>query len=156
MNTDSISIELVHCPIDLASLQTKIADPDVGAHGWFFGVTRRRTTTNDPEPKITQSLSYQAHEPMAEKQLLQIAADAIQRFGLTKLVIVHRLGDVPVGQASVVVGCSSPHRPATFEALPWVMDILKRDVPIWKCERYVDETSAWVHPQVSQESDKTP
>ena len=84
---------------------------------------------------------------MALSELHQLAMRAVEKFGLAKLVIVHRLGDVPVGEASVVVGCSSPHRPATFEALPWVMNLLKRDVPIWKCERYEDQTTQWVHPR---------
>jgi molybdopterin synthase catalytic subunit len=61
-------------------------------------------------------------------------------------LIVHRLGEVPVGQVSVVVGCSSAHRVATFQALPWIMDELKRDVPIWKRELYTDGTTEWVHP----------
>ncbi len=83
---------------------------------------------------------------MAIRELEKLAAQAIHKFSLTKLVIVHRLGEVPVGQASVVVGCSSPHRPATFAALPWIMDVLKRDVPIWKRELYTDGTTEWVHP----------
>lgn len=138
---DRIWIALVDDPIDVPSLRSKIAHPDVGAIGWFEGVTRRTT-----EDRVTEQLSYQAHRPMAIRELEKLAAQAIDKFSLTKLAIVHRLGEVPVGQASVVVGCSSPHRPATFAALPWIMDVLKRDVPIWKRELYTDGTTEWVHP----------
>jgi molybdopterin synthase catalytic subunit len=141
MDTQRIHIELTDHAIDLGPLRALIADPDVGAHGWFEGVTRR--TTGD---RLTERLAYEAHRPMAMLELQKLAAQALEKFDLQKVVIVHRLGNVPVGQASVVVGCSSPHRVATFAALPWIMDGLKRDVPIWKQESYSDGTTHWVHP----------
>ena len=148
--SDKVDIDLVNHPIDLPSLLSRIDDPDVGAHRWFAGVTRRTTLTacenGERDSRVTQTLSYQSHEEMARRELRKLATTAVEKFGLTKLVIVHRLGEVPIGEASVIVGCSSPHRPATFEALPWVMDVLKRDVPIWKREQYADQTSEWVHP----------
>ena len=136
-----VFVLLVDEPIDIDTLRDKIADPDVGAHGWFEGVTRRTT-----EDRVTERLSYEAHRPMAEAELRKLAEAAIEKFSLTRIVIVHRLGEVPVGEASVVVGCSSSHRPPTFQAMAWVMDVLKRDVPIWKRESYVDGTTEWVHP----------
>ena len=134
-------IQLVDAPIDIESLRRKVEHDDSGAHGWFLGVTRR--TTGD---RVTESLSYQAHRPMAHAELEKLAAAAIQRFELLRLVIVHRLGEVPIGQASVVVGCSSPHRGDTFESLAWIMDTLKQEIPIWKRERYIDGSTEWVHP----------
>jgi molybdopterin synthase catalytic subunit len=86
---------------------------------------------------------------MAIVSLEKLAAAAIERFALCRLVIVHRLGEVPVGEASVVVGCSSAHRRQTFEALAWVMDTLKRETPIWKRETYADGSTEWVHPNVN-------
>ncbi|MGB7323950.1 MAG: molybdenum cofactor biosynthesis protein MoaE [Rubripirellula sp.] len=136
-----IYTELVDTPIDMPSLAEKIGDPDVGAHAWFIGVTRR-TTGN----QITQTLDYEAHRPMAIEQINQIALQAIEKFSLTKVVIVHRLGSVPIGQASIVVGCSSSHRVDSFAALPWMMDTLKQDVAIWKRETYADGQQHWVHP----------
>ena len=135
------SVELLDHPIDLASRLAAVSDPDVGSHGWFCGVTRR-TTGN----RVTHSLHYEAYHPMAERELQRLAAEAAQRFGLKRLLIVHRLGEVPVGEASVVVGCSSPHRDATFQALPWILNELKTQVPIWKRERFSDGSSDWVHP----------
>ena len=143
-------VQLVDVEIDTIPLQEKLSDPDVGAHGWFYGVTRRTTVLNRtadfPEEKITQTLSYEAHRSMALKQLKNLAQRAADQFELKNIVIVHRLGEVPIGQASVVVGCSSAHRVATFRALEWIMKVLKKDVPIWKQESYADGTTEWVHP----------
>lgn len=141
IDREKCCVELVDAPIDVQSLRGKVDDCDSGAHGWFFGVTRR--TTGD---RVTESLSYEAHRSMAQTELEKLAAHAFQRFDLLRLVIVHRLGDVPVGQASVVVGCSSAHRGDTFQSLAWIMDTLKQEVPIWKRERYVDGSTEWVHP----------
>ncbi len=148
MSDDQIWVELVEAPIDQESLREKVADPDVGAHGWFVGVTRR--TTGD---RVTDSLAYQAHPPMAIRELEKLAKEAIEKYSLCRIVIVHRLGEVPVGEASVVVGCSSGHRPQTFQALAWIMDTLKREVPIWKQETYVDGTTEWVHPTSGESSE---
>ncbi|TWU23103.1 Molybdopterin synthase catalytic subunit [Novipirellula galeiformis] len=137
-------VQLTDDAIDCVPLMAWIADPDVGAHAWFLGVTRR--TTGD---RVTQLLSYEAHRPMATQELRRLASEAIKRFELTKLVIVHRLGEVPVGEASVALGCSSPHRKQSFAALPWIMDQLKTDVPIWKRETFTDGSTQWMHPNES-------
>lgn len=141
MQNERIWIELTDSPIDQESLREKVADPDVGAHGWFVGVTRKTTGS-----RVTDTLSYEAHTPMAVRELEKLADTAVQKFSLCRLLIVHRLGEVPIGEASIVVGCSSGHRPETFEALAWVMDTLKREIPIWKREIYADGTTEWVHP----------
>ncbi|GAA5507772.1 molybdenum cofactor biosynthesis protein MoaE [Novipirellula caenicola] len=137
-------VELTENPIDAGALLTKVGDPDVGAHAWFYGVTRR--TTGD---RVTSLLSYEAHPSMAVAELKRLAAEAIERFGLNSIVVVHRVGEVPVGEASVVLGCSSAHRKSSFAALPWLMDQIKTDVPIWKRETYADGTTQWVHPTES-------
>ena len=145
MKSEDCLIELVDHPIDIVGLQNSLSDPDVGAHAWFLGVTRR--TTDD---RVTETLSYEAHQPMALKELEKLAALAMQKFALRRLVIVHRLGEVPVGQASVVIGCSSPHRGDALAALPWIMDLLKKEIPIWKRELYIDGTTEWVHPETNR------
>ncbi|MGB7343004.1 MAG: molybdenum cofactor biosynthesis protein MoaE [Pirellulaceae bacterium] len=145
MSEKNVFVAIVDQEIDAASLQSKVADPDVGAHGWFYGVTRRKTTRGETT-KVTQTLSYEAHRPMALAELRKLAQQAVDQFELKHVVIVHRIGDVPIGQASVVVGCSSAHRIATFRANQWIMETLKRDVPIWKRETYTDGSTEWVHP----------
>lgn len=135
-------VELVHGVIDADPLRRFIADPDTGAHAWFEGVTRRMTGTRE-----TVLLSYEAFEPMAKRQLESLALESLGRFGLTAVVISHRLGEVPIGEASIVIGCSAPHRVAALAALPWLMDRIKADVTIWKREHATDGSAAWVHPQ---------
>lgn len=134
-------VELVDDPITVPSLIDQANDPDVGAIAWFLGVTRRNTGD-----RVTDTLFYEAHRPMAKKGLEDLADLAREKFDLRYTVIIHRLGEVPVGQASVLVGCSSPHRRDSFDALAWIMDELKRVVPIWKRECYADGTTEWVHP----------
>ena len=141
MVSEKPHIELVDGPIQVEALRDRIDHPDAGAQGWFVGVTRR--TTGD---LITQTLHYEAHKSMATSELMKLAIDAMQEFSLLRLVIVHRLGEVPIAEASVVVGCSSSHRPATFAALEWIMNRLKKEVPIWKREVYSDGKEEWVHP----------
>jgi molybdopterin synthase catalytic subunit len=146
MSLPNVYVDIVEHTIesdpDLMSQRRFLDDPDSGAHVWFYGVTRRRTGD-----QITQSLSYEAHPTMAIKQLGRLAEEAIAKFALHRMLIVHRIGEVPVGMASVVVGCSGAHRAEVFTAVPWVMDNLKRDVPIWKRETFHDGETMWVHPK---------
>ncbi len=148
-------VRLTDTPIVLEELLPWLDDPDCGAQGWFHGVTRRKTVisqpatvTGQPQTKtlVTDTLFYEAHRSMALRQLTELAQVAGERFGLTRTVIVHRLGEVPIGQASVVIGCSSPRRRPTMDALPWMMDQLKASVAIWKQERLEDGSNLWVHP----------
>ena len=144
--TSSIIVRLVRAPISVAQWTESLSDPDTGAQGWFAGVTRRKTGDGSGDFRTTQTLYYEAHEAMAIKQLHEIASEAKSRFHLSRVVVIHRMGEVPIGLASVLVGCSSAHRRETFEAIPWIMDRLKTDVPIWKRETYVDESTEWIHP----------
>ena len=128
-------------PLSPTTLEKFIEHADAGAHNWFHGVTRR--TTGE---RITETLSYESHHSMAIKELARLCVTAIENFKLHRVVLVHRIGDVPVGQASVIVGCSAAHRIETFAALPWIMDQLKRDVPIWKRETFINGTQQWMHP----------
>ncbi len=144
-------VDLVDHPIDLSAYHAMMSDPDAGAVGWFHGVTRR--TTGD---QITETLYYEAHSAMAKKQLHQLATMAAAKFGLLAVVIVHRLGEVPIGQASILVGCLGGHRKEVFAALPWMMDDLKREVAIWKQETFVSGPTQWVHPDAPTDSSDSP
>ncbi len=137
-----LHINITSSSISIESLRNYIVDPDVGAHGWFEGVTRRTT-----DGRETVELCYEAFEPMASMEMRQLGGEVVSEFGLTALVIVHRLGVVPVGEASLIVGCSSPHRLAVFQSLQKIVDRLKVSVPIWKKEQFADGSSQWVHPQ---------
>lgn len=147
MGSQKSYVELVDTPICMEPLRRKIENPDAGAHGWFVGVTRRTTGQ-----RVTETLHYEAHNAMARRELNKLAERAVQEFSLLHVVIVHRLGEVPIAEASVAVGCSSRHRPETFAALEWIMDTLKKEVPIWKRELYCDGKTEWVHPGLNSES----
>ena len=83
---------------------------------------------------------------MAKLKLAELEAEARGRWPILDCAIVHRLGRVEIGEASVAIAVSSAHRQAAFEAGQWLIDTLKRVVPIWKCEHWADGTTEWVHP----------
>ena len=138
---DKRLVTLVHEPIDTARLLAAVADAAAGANVLFLGTTRGVT-----EGVVTRSLDYEAHEPMALEQLARLRDEAVARHGLSACAIVHRLGSVPVGEASVAIAASAPHRRAAFAAAEWLMEEIKRDVPIWKREEADDGAKTWVHP----------
>lgn len=118
--------------------------PEAGTVGGtcvFLGTTRRWTRGFE-----TPSLSFEAYAEMASAELARLAESARVRWGLTRVVLLHRLGDVPSPEASVLCAASSPHRAPAFEACRWLIDTLKKDVPIWKQERWPDGGTAWVDP----------
>lgn len=136
-----IHVALSDQAIDLVPLRTVFDSVDRGAHAWFEGVTRRQTGERE-----TVRLSYQAFAPMATAQLRLLAQQAAERFELRGVVIVHRLGEVAVGQVSLVIGCCAAHRGGPLAALPWLLDRIKADVPIWKQEHFTDGQRQWQHP----------
>lgn len=144
-------IKLTQEPIDTTALLLAAQQPAAGALVLFLGVTREFTThADEDQPRQTTELSYEAYGPMAESQLARLEAAARERWPLVECQIVHRLGVVPLAEASVAIVVSSPHRAAAFEAGRWLIDELKREVPIWKREHYADGRSEWVHPTTPQ------
>ncbi len=135
---------LVREPLDPARLLASVADGAAGANVLFVGTTRRIT-----DGVTTSRLVYDAHEPLARGQLERLRAEAVDRFGLTRCVVHHRLGCVGVGEASVVIAASAPHRREAFAAAEWLMERIKEVVPIWKCEERPDGSHHWVHPEAS-------
>ena len=135
------SCPLVHIPLDGQQLLAAVASPAAGANVLFLGTTRGITDGVE-----TVELEYEAHEPMAVAALESLRAEAMQRFALTGCRIEHRLGVVGVGEASVAIATSAPHRREAFAAAEWLMERIKADVPIWKCELGPDGSRGWVHP----------
>ncbi|NDC53260.1 MAG: molybdenum cofactor biosynthesis protein MoaE [Planctomycetia bacterium] len=136
--------DLVEGPIDTAAVLARVADTAAGATVLFVGTTRGITAG-----RVTRGLEYEAHEPLAAAGLRELAAEATRAFGLTACAVVHRLGAVPVAAASVAIATSAPHRHEAFAAAEWLMERIKREVPIWKCEEAADGTRTWVHPEAS-------
>lgn len=135
-------------PVDLASsLLARLATNEDGGVVVFVG--RTRITPGTPAPgqeaeaakhagREVEELEYEAFEPMALRVLGQIADEIEARFGVRRLAIVHRVGTVPLGEASVVVVAAAPHRDAAFEAARYAIDETKARAPIWKAERFID------------------
>lgn len=129
-------------PIDTLALTNGVGDENAGAVILFVGTTRRMTGARE-----TIQLEYDCYEPMAIAELGKLRDEAMERWPLKSCAIVHRVGVVENGQASVAVAISSPHRKEAFDACQWIMDDLKRRVPIWKREQWADGSTGWVHPE---------
>jgi MoaE-MoaD fusion protein len=139
----------------LTELADRLADPGDGAVVGFLG--RTRSTPGTPAPgqeaeaarhagRSVESLEYEALEPMALDTLAAIADEIGVRFAVSGLAIVHRIGDVPLGEASIAVVAVAPHRDAAFAAARYAIDETKARAPIWKAERFADG-HVWIgHP----------
>jgi molybdopterin synthase catalytic subunit len=134
-------VQLTKQPIDHAALTEQVRRGDCGAVVTFLGTVRDLT-----DGKVTVALDYEAYPGMAEKKLAEIEAETRARWPVGELVMVHRLGHLDVGEVSVAVAVSCPHRGQAFEACRHAIDRLKELVPIWKRENWADGSTEWVHP----------
>lgn len=126
-------------PIDAARLLGSVVSDDDGVALLFWGVVR-----NHNEGRPVSHLEYHAYAEMAERMMQRIGEEAIARFGVGDVRVVHRVGKLAIGEASVGVAVASPHRGEAYEASRYVIEELKRRVPVWKREGYVDGESEWV------------
>jgi len=133
--------EITEQPIDVGRVAAAVGDPEAGAVATFVGTTRR---TN--EGRSVTKLEYEAHVTMARQEMRRLAARARRRWPIRKVAMVHRIGVVPLGEASVAIAVSAPHRGEAFEACHWLIDRLKEIVPIWKKEHYRGGT-VWIGAQ---------
>jgi molybdopterin synthase catalytic subunit len=133
--------ELVREPIAPAALVARVARPANGALILFLGVVREVN-----EGREVTGIEYSAYEAMAARELQAIADEAGARFGTSDVAIAHRLGTLGLEEASVGIAVGHPHRGAAYDASRWIIEELKRRVPIWKREHYVDGTREWVDP----------
>jgi len=125
------SFRLVPAPLDVAVVLREVSSPDAGALASFVGTVRRRSRERD-----VLHLDYEAYEEMAEEMLAQLGAELTVRYGLTEVAIHHRLGRVGVGEPSVVIAVSAPHRAAALDACREAIETLKTSIPLWKKETY--------------------
>jgi len=134
-------VDITTEPLDTAALLRQVGSHNAGAVVLFLGTTRELT-----DGRRTASLDYECHADMARDKLAELEAEARRRWPIEGCAIVHRIGHLPIGEASVAVAVSTPHRRAAFEAGQWLIDTLKQIVPIWKKENWADGESQWVHP----------
>lgn len=132
--------QIVRDAIDPRALEAQVRTDACGGIVTFLGVVRERAH----DGREVDGLSYEAHEAMALAEFAQIGEEIGARFSGVRLGIVHRVGDLAVGEIAVAVCAASPHRAQAFEACAYAIDELKRRAPIWKKERYRDGAAEWI------------
>lgn len=137
-------IAVIDRPIDIPEILASVKDRSAGAVDLFIGTTR-----DVSRGKKVKYLDYEAYGPMAQQQMEQMAEEVLQKWKVSKISIVHRVGRVEIGEASVVIAVSSAHRREAFEACRYLIDTLKRDIPIWKKE-YFEDGAVWIGLEGSQ------
>ena len=130
-------------PLSVTMAVDLVADLAAGGIDVFLGTTRGETHADGRQ---LVALDYEAYLEMAEQQLRDLAKRAREKWPIVKAAILHRIGRVEVGEASVLIAVSAPHRSEAFEACRWLIDSLKQEVAIWKKEVWADGSSSWVHP----------
>jgi MoaE-MoaD fusion protein len=125
------SFLLVEGPLDVAAVLREVESPEAGAVASFIGTVRRHSRGRD-----VMHLDYEAYEEMAEEMLAQLGSELTERHGLTAVAIRHRLGRVEIGEASVAIAVSAPHRSAALDACREAIETLKTSIPLWKKEVY--------------------
>ena len=136
-------IDLTHESIDYTELTEAIRSNQAGAVVLFLGTVREIT-----QGKQTVALDYDAYPEMAEAKMAELEQEAREKWPVENVGIAHRLGHLDLGEISVAVAVSSPHRQQAFEAGKYIIDELKVRVPVWKKENWSDGSTEWVHPGV--------
>jgi len=136
-------IRIVRDRVDVAALEAAVADPGAGAICTFVGTTRE----NNVGRKVLR-LEYEAYEPMALSEIRKLALEASKRWEITRIAVTHRIGVVEIGETSVAIAVSAPHRAEAFEACRFAIDTLKEIVPIWKKEHF-EGGEVWIGCQTS-------
>jgi molybdopterin synthase catalytic subunit len=126
-------------PIDPAAVLARVGSREDGATLLFLGVVR-----DHADGRAVSGMRYDAYAEMAEPVLEEIAREAAERLGTDRLAVVHRYGELDVGEVSVAIAASSPHRAEAFDASRYVIEEIKKRLPVWKKEHYVDGSAAWV------------
>ena len=135
---------VTHEAIDLSELVRYVTDAEAGAIATFIGTTR-----NNNEGRRVIALDYEAYPEMAEKELARIGDDARKQWAICRMAILHRLGPVQIGEASVIIAVSSAHRDAAFAASRFAIEEIKKTVPIWKKEVF-EGGEVWIGTQTGQ------
>jgi molybdopterin synthase catalytic subunit len=135
---------IVEAPLDSAALLERVARSSNGAAVLFLGTVR---DLNDGRP--VSGIEYSAYRSMAERELAEIVREAAARIGSSDIAVEHRIGELQVGECSVAVAAAHPHRGLAFDGARYVIEELKRRVPIWKREHYTDGSREWVTARAS-------
>ncbi|KAK8154891.1 Molybdopterin biosynthesis MoaE [Phyllosticta citrichinensis] len=131
---DVVHVELTYDPLDAVSAMNRVKSPKAGAVVLFAGTTRDNFAN-----KAVASLTYTAYVPLALRTLYSLASDLVKKHDLTAISMTHRLGPVPIGEESILIAVSSPHRQAAWRAGEEALEVCKEKVEVWKLERFVGE-----------------
>jgi MoaE-MoaD fusion protein len=142
--------KVVETPLDVMDVITVVEHPTAGAIVSFIGTVRDNSLG-----RAVTALEYEAYPAAAEKMMARVADEIAERWGLTRVAIIHRVGQLTVGEASVVIAVSAPHRHAAFEACEYMIVRLKEIVPIWKKEAYSDG-AVWIGSEADYPRDAVP
>lgn len=132
-------IDLQHEKLDTDAVVRFLQTPTAGGIDIFLGTTRQWT-----DGRETTHLAYECYPSMALKEMQRLADKACERWPVEKVCLLHRLGVVEVSEASVIIGVATPHRVDAFAACRFLIDTLKKQVPIWKREVFADGSTEWV------------
>lgn len=135
-------IRIVTQKIDTTAVLESVQAEACGAAVLFVGTTRRMT-----DGRETTKLNYECYEEMAIRKMEELSDQAKSTWPVDGVSVVHRVGNVALGEASIAIAVSSAHRQASFVAAEWLIDEIKKQVPIWKQEFWADGVSEWVHPE---------
>ena len=130
-------------PITPVDVLERVGAEEDGAVLLFLGVVRNH---NDGRP--VTGMTYEAYDEMAGKVLAEIAGEAAARLGTDRVAVVHRVGELEIGEVSVAIAASSPHRAESFDATRYVIEEIKKRLPVWKKEQYADAESQWLEGRV--------
>lgn len=132
-------VALVREPIDVARLTSLVASPAFGAITGFMGVVR---DVNDA--RAVTGIEYSAYDEMAQREMQAIADEAVARYDAVAVALEHRIGELTLGEVSVAIVVAHAHRAPALDACRYIIEQLKKRVPIWKREHYADGSRAWV------------
>ncbi|MBY0589165.1 molybdenum cofactor biosynthesis protein MoaE [bacterium] len=132
-------------PIDYQNLIEQTLDPSQGAVVLFLGTVREMS-----DGSAVTGLTYEAYPPMAELKLQEVIEQAHKRWPIRQARVIHRYGELALGDVAVAVVTASAHRAEAFESARWIMDTIKEVVPIWKKEHWAKGGADWVHPKSAE------
>ena len=139
MPTERAFIRVTPDPLRVEEALESVADPSAGGTCVFVGTVRDRSAAGD-----VVDLTYEAWEELANRRLAELADQVLARWDVCRLAVLHRTGRVGVGEMTVVIACSAPHRADAFEGCRHAIERLKQDVPIWKREGLASGDALWV------------
>lgn len=129
---------ITHDPIDPGEVLGSLGSDEDGAVLLFLGTVR-----NHADGRAVTGILYEAYQEMAQKELAAIVEEAAVRAGTPRITVVHRLGELAIGESSVAIGVATPHRAEAYDASRFVIEEIKKRLPVWKKEQYADGSTGW-------------